>query len=468
MDSISYGSFKVKYLEILPSDHACPSCGQLAKRNSRGQRTIQEPDLEKPSFLMVHMSVCQCKNPDCPTHYFRIPLPFIAPRMRYSPEAVSYSVESVRRDGMPFCRVPDRMADDFYLYPVKSTVWGWHGRLCDAIDLSKDYDPFVKATFSGVLCMDEVYDGPFCMILSTDPINDITVAYTLETKMPEKKRAGFCQAWLDRHLARLAKIGIDPQVVIRDGSPVYDNGLPCDWDQARCVFHLLQDITKDVLKAVNAYRKSLPDPPKRSRGRPKADAPPAPASIKTEIWHHRYLFVCHDETIEERARTCAHLNHPCYGRSEDDILTDLCDAHPRLGTIRRFMGDIYDLFSDEYTSLDQVQSRYQVLCLSPEYRDNVDLYRALSHLQGDTLEKACLHLLYDNLPRTNNHVERKVRRFRKGQKHHYKLRRSHTIDRAMKADLMRQKQRKQARGDPVVRLRKKADATAQEQLARVA
>ena len=468
MDSISYESFNVKYLEILPSDHACPSCGQLAKRNSRGQRTIQEPDLEQPSFLMVHMSVCACKNPYCPTHYFRIPLPFIEPRMRYSPEAVSYSVESVSRDGMPFCRVPDRMADDFHLYPVKSTVWGWHGRMCDAIDLSKAYDPFVKATFSGVLCMDEVYDGPFCMILSTDPINDITVAYTLETKPPEKQRAGFCQAWLDRHLARLEEIGIAPQAVIRDGALVYDNGLPCDWDQERCAFHLLQDITTDVLKAVNGYRKSLPDPPKRSKGRPKADAPPLPAPIKTEIWHHRYLFVCHDETISERARTCGHLNHSCSGRSEDEILTDLCESHPELGTISRFMGDIYDLFSDAYTSVDQVQSRYQDLCLTPEYRDNIDLCRALAHLKGDTLETACLHLLYDNLPRTNNHVEGKARRFRKGQKHHYKLRRSHTIDRAMKADLMRQKQRKQARGDPVVRLRKKADATSQEQLARVA
>lgn len=468
MDSIAYGSFKVKYLEILPSDHACPSCGQLAKRNSRGQRTIQEPDLEKPSFLIVHMSVCQCKNPDCQTRYFRIPLPFIAPRMRYSPEAVSYSVESVRRDGMPFCRVPDRMANDFHLYPVTSTVWGWQKDACDGIDLSKDYDPFVKATFSGVLCMDEVYDGPFCMILSTDPINDITVAYTLETKASDQQRAGFCQAWLDRHLARLEKIGIEPQAVIRDGAVIYDNGLPADWDQKRCEFHLLQDITKDVLKAVHAYRKSLPDPPKRSRGRPKADAPPAPAPIKTEIWHHRYLFVSREETIKERERTCGHSNHLCCGRSEDEILTDLCDAHPCLGTIRRFMGDIYDLFSDAYTSLDQVQSRYQVLSLTPEYRDNVDLSRALAHLQGDTLAKACLHLFYDNLPRTNNHVERKARQFRKGQKHHYKLRRSHTIDRAMKADLIRQKQRKQARGDPVVRLRKKTDATSHEPLARVA
>ena len=468
MDSIAYGLFKVKYLEILSSGHACPSCGQWAKRNSRGRRTIQEPDLEQPSFLMVHMSVCQCTNPDCPTHYFRIPLPFIAPRMRYSPEAVSYSVESVRRDGMPFCRVPERLAEDFHLYPVRSTVWGWHARSCEAIDLSKDYDPFVKATFSGVLCMDEVYEGPFCLIFSTDPINDITVAYTLETKASDQQRAGLCQAWLDRHLARLEKIGIAPLAVIRDGAVIYDNGLPSDWDQQRCQFHLLQDITKDVLKAVNAYRKSLPDPPKRSKGRPKEDAPPAPADIKTEIWHHRHLFVSRQKTIEQRDRTCGHERHSCCGQCETEILTDLCDAHPSLGTIRRFMTDIYDLFSDDYARVDQVQSRYQVLGQTPQYRDNVDLTRALAHLKGDALEKACLHLNYDNLPRTNNHAEGKARQFRKGQKHHYKLRRSHTIDRAMKAEMMRQKQRKQARGDPLVRLRKKADATPQEQLSKVA
>lgn len=461
MGSIPYSSFKVKYLEVLPTDHACPTCGHLAKRNSRGQRTIQEPDLEQPSFLMVHMSVCHCKNPDCQTHYFRIPLPFIAPRMRYSPQAVSYSVDSVRRDGMPFCGVPSRMADDFHVYPVKSTVWGWHARACEAIDLGQDYDPFVKAVFSGVLCIDEVYDGPFCLILSTDPLNDITVAYTLETKASDQQRAGFCQAWLDRHLARLEEIGIKPQAVIRDGALIYDRGLPEGWDQQRCQFHLVQDITKDVLKAVNAYRKSLPDPPQRSQGRPKADAPPVPPREKTEIWQHRFLFVSRQETIEERQRTCAYESHQCCGQSQTELLTDLCNAHPSLGTIRSFMTDIYDLFNEDYERLDQVQSRYQVLCLTPAYQENADLSRALAHLQGDTLGKACLHLCYDNMPRTNNHAEGKARRFRKGQKHHYKLRHSHTIDRAMKAELIHQKQRKQTRGDPRVRLQEKTDATTQ-------
>lgn len=461
MERIPYPSFKVKYLEVLPADHACPTCGHLAKRNSRGPRTIQEPDLEQPSFLIVHLSVCHCKNPDCQTHYFRLPLPCIEPRMRYSPDAVSYSVDRVTRDGMPFCRVPDRMADAFHLYPVKSTVWGWHARACEAIDLAKDYAPFVKATFAGVRCRDEVYDGPFCLLLATDPLNDIPVVYTLETQASDQQRAGCCQAWLDRHLARLEEIGIQPQAVIRDGALSYDRGLPAGWDQQRCQFHLVQDMTKDVLKAVNAYRKSLPDPPQRSKGRPNADAPPAPANIKTEIWHHRFLFAGHEETIEAQKRPCPHENHPCGGQSETEILTELCDAHPSLGTIRSVMPDIYALFNGDYERVDQVQSRYQVLCLTPAYQENADLSRALAHLQGDSLEKACLHLAYDNLPRTNNHAEGKARRFRKRQKHHYHLRRSHTRDRAMKAELIHQKQRKQTRGDPVVRLQEKADATTQ-------
>ncbi len=102
----------------------------------------------------------------------------------------------------------------------------------------------------------------------------MTGAYTLEKKAKEAKRPRMNQEWLDGHLEALKRIGIEPEVVLRDGAGIYDEGLPKPWKQARCLFHLLQDITDEGLKAVHTYRKSLPDPPKRPRGRPKADAPP--------------------------------------------------------------------------------------------------------------------------------------------------------------------------------------------------
>lgn len=468
MENIQHSFFRVKYAEVLPAQYPCPDCGQLAKRNSTGERTLQEPNLDEPTFLLVRMSVCRCDNAQCGRKYFRVSVPFAPPRVRYTEDAKQLCVSSVVRDGMPFCRVPDRVAEDFHLYPSQSTVWGWHRDACDRQDLTVDYEPWVKAQFSGVLCIDEVYDGPFCLILSTDPLNDVTVAYTLEKKTPGTERPKMSQAWLDRHLWALARIGIEPTAVIRDGLVVYDNGLPQTWDQSRCTFHLLQDITQDLLRAVNTYRKTLPDPPKRSKGRPKADAPPPPPNVKTEIWHHRYLWVSHPETIEQRDRTCTHQTHRCVGESDAEILQHLCAQHPPLQTIRACMLEVFGLFEDPDATFEDIKTQYDTMCQTPAYQANPDLVKALDHLSGDTLEKAFRFLAYENLPKTNNHVEGRARSFRKRQKSHYRLRRSSSIDRAMKAEMLRQKARKQARGDPVVRLRRKGEAAEPIPLAEVA
>lgn len=457
MENIQHRFFNVKYLEVLPTSYPCPDCGQPAKRNSIGERTLQEPNLDQPTFLIVQMSVCRCETPACDRKYFRVPLPFAAPGARYTDQAKGLCVSSITRDGMPFGRVPERVADDFHLYPSKSTVWEWHRQQADEVNLTEDYAPWVKAQFSGVLCIDEVYDGPFCLILSTDPLNDVTVAYTLEKKAQGTQRPMMNQEWLDRHLAELKRIGIHPQVVLRDGAVVYDEGLPDEWKQGRCLFHILQDITDDVLKTINAYRKSLPDPPQRPRGRPKADAPPPAPHVKTEIWHHRYLWVSRPQTIEDRDRTCSHESHRCFEHAEEEILQDLCANHPPLNTAREFILEIWGLFDDPDARFEEIQARYDMLCSHAAYRDHPHLQKALERLSGDTLEKACRFLEYDNLPKTNNHVEGKARAFRKRQKSHYKLRRSSTIDRALKMDLLRQKARKQAQGKPTVRLKPKSE-----------
>jgi len=374
------------------------------------------------------------------------------------PQVKELSVTSVSRDGMPFRRVPERLAADVHVYPVTSTVWEWHRHTCEAIDLPTEYEPWVTARFSGVLCLDEVYDGAWCVILSTDPLNDVTVAYTIETKEEGQQRPMLKQDWLERHLAALCRMGIQPQVVIRDGAVVYDEGLPSDWEQARCQFHLIQDMAAEVLKAVNAYRKTLPDPPKRAKGRPRAEAPPPEPDVKAAIWHHRYLFVTRPETLQARQGTCAHETHVCCHHPEEEILQTLCADHPPLATARTFMEEIWSLFDDPTTTFPEVKERYERLCATPAYRDDPHLARALACLSGDTLEKACRFLSYTNLPKTNNHVEGAARRFRKRQKSHYKLRQSATIDRAMKAELLRQKARHQARGTPVVHLQTKTDA----------
>lgn len=198
------------------------------------------------------------------------------------------------------------------------------------------------------------------------------------------------------------------------------------------------------------------------------DAPPPPPNVKAEIWRHRYLFVSRAETIQKKDRACQDESHRCFQKPEADLLQDLCTEHPPLDTARQFLEDIWGLFDDPDAPFEVVKACYESLCEQPAYQDNPHLCNALNRLSGDTLEKACRFLEYENLPRTNNHAERTARRFRKRQKGHYKLRRSSTIDRAMKADLMRQKTRKQAQGDPIMHLKRKDDAHPHTQKAKAA
>jgi hypothetical protein len=132
------------------------------------------------------------------------------------------------------------------------------------------------------------------------------------------------------------------------------------------------------------------------------------------------------------------------------------------------MLEVFGLFEDPDATFEEILSQYDTLCQKSAYQANPDLVKALNHLSGDTLEQTFRFLEYENLPKTNNHVEGRARRFRKRQKSHYRLRRSSAIDRAMKADMLRHKACKQARGDPVVRLRRKGETDQQIPLANVA
>jgi hypothetical protein len=61
MDSIHHRFFTVKYLEALPKAHPCPDCGQLAKRNSKGERALVGAQLGSTSVSVKPIAVS--RNP---------------------------------------------------------------------------------------------------------------------------------------------------------------------------------------------------------------------------------------------------------------------------------------------------------------------------------------------------------------------------------------------------------------------
>ena len=63
------------------------------------------------------------------------------------------------------------------------------------------------------------------------------------------------------------------------------------------------------------------------------------------------------------------------------------------------------------------------------------LANALKKLTNDRFEKMIVFLGWENVERTNNHVERNNRSFRMLQKTRYKRRQQHTIEKMLELDL---------------------------------
>src|SRR5690242_4802815 len=69
-----------------------------------------------------------------------------------------------------------------------------------ASDTAVDYQPWVVANFSGVLCVDEVYQGDLALLLAVDPAapdGDRLVGYTLLPKTKEVDQ-GMVRTFIDR------------------------------------------------------------------------------------------------------------------------------------------------------------------------------------------------------------------------------------------------------------------------------
>ena len=114
---------------------------------------------------------------------------------------------------MTFTALPPRLVRDFHIAPSKSTCHRWFHSRADKIDFEKEYEPKAVAGFSGALAIDEVYDREFCLFFATDPLNRRPGLFRL------------CLAGnsheLEIFLNHLKEIGINPEVLIVDGSTLY-------------------------------------------------------------------------------------------------------------------------------------------------------------------------------------------------------------------------------------------------------
>ena len=304
------------------------------------------------------------------------------------------------------------------------------------------------ADFSGYLAIDELYDGPFCVLSAVDGPRQRRLLFEVLDHDPTHADI---RRFLGRLRQALAARGGTVRGITTDASALYPEplaeifpGVP----HQVCEFPILQEITRAVLHVVAPLRKQLTaQAPKRPRGRPR-NTPEArrqhrqAQKIKERVaalFEHRYLFVRHQLTTAQRA-----------------TLRRLSRGQPQLRAVRAIMDEVYRLF-DRRCRTDTALAKLSHL------RRRVRRYRrlgkSLDKLHSPNLEKALTFLDDKLLPATSNAVERGNRRQRKMQKSVYRVRTQPNLIGRLALDLQRERQAAGRRSttDSLHRNRKQAE-----------
>jgi hypothetical protein len=290
------------------------------------------------------------------------------------------------------------------------------------------YLDWAMADFSGYVAIDELYDGPFCVLSIVDNRTFKRLLYEVLDHDPTHKDI---LAFLRRFQAILQQRAVTLRGVTTDASPLYPEPLRTVFGAVAhqiCEFHVIKELTKVILRAVAKVRKSLAArKPILKRGRPSTRAAKKAARQRhrlqrkiADLFEHRHLFVRHTLSLAERL-----------------TLRRITRGLPQLRTLRAIMEEVYRLF-DRRCRTDTALAKLARL------RRRVRRFKAvgkiLSKLQSPSLDKALTFLDDKLLPSTSNAVERGNRRHRKMQKNIYRVRTQEHINDRIALDMLRDSQ----------------------------
>ncbi len=266
--SINQTAIQIRHVRYSLPLTPCNRCGQPVPRVWEVSRTAIDIDLDRPVLLLVTVSVHHCV---CCANYLRAQPPFLRPDAVYTNRVVTKAVQSVYQDGMAATRVARRLARDFWVQPSATMIRQWCREYTEGLDFADDYLPWVVETFSGVLCIDEVYQDRLALLLTVDPAvpaGDQLVHGAVQ------------QGDVEAFLKSLQQAGIAPQQVITDGSALYPGVVEQVWPMAvhqLCLFHETRRVTDAVAQVLKTVRASVPKPSARGKGGLKGRPPKHPS-----------------------------------------------------------------------------------------------------------------------------------------------------------------------------------------------
>jgi len=352
----------------------------------------------------------------------------VLPRALYDNKVRDLVLDRVLRDGMSIERILESLRREYLLELSTGFVYDVLHEHARRLDMS-EHRRRVLEHFSGTLCVDELHLGRFTLLLATDPLADLPVAFALVDAND--------QAHMRRFLQNLKNWGLAPKVVVTDGSNLYPSVLAELWptaDHQLCVFHVIKDINKLILDAVRRLRTAMSRRGKagrkKRRGRKGARSRAAAGrglTVKEKahfVFRRRHLIVKRRENLTE---------------GERDDLTRMMEYLPELATLRRFADRIYWLF-DTPKDAQQAGCRRSAIVREAAFQAAPELSRAMEQLGEEKFTKLTAYLKnpLSQRVRTNNHVERTNRMIRFLEKVRYKWRRRKTLVRfvVLKLDVL--------------------------------
>src|SRR5215211_4317844 len=319
-------------IRCAPAKAPCPHCGKLGRRKATHNRRVRSLAYKQVVYFDVTYGEYRARCSCCKT--FRTTPPGVEPKALYDNSVRQAVLDRILDDGMSVERVLASMRRDFLLDLSDGFVYDCLDWQAKRLDLA-DHRRWVLERFRGTLCVDELHLGRTTLLLATDPLQDLPVAFALV--------ASNDQDHMRRFLGNLKTWGLNPTVVVTDGSNLYPGVLAELWPEADhqlCVFHVIKDINKLILAAVRRMRKAMnrrgQAGRKKKRGRKNAKAKTAAArrglTVKEKasfVFRRRHLIVKRREKLTER---------------EGDDLRRMLEYLPELATLRRFADRIYWVF----------------------------------------------------------------------------------------------------------------------------
>ena len=274
--------------------------------------------------------------------------------------------------------------------------------------------------------MDELYDGPFCILSIVDNRSYKRLFYQVLEHDPNHDDM---LTFLRRFQVVLQARQLTVLGITTDGSALYPAALAAVFPgvpHQLCEFHLLKELNQAILRAVAQVRKQLAaQQPKLGRGRPSGARRKLARQRKqlqqkiSDLFEHRFLFVQKQLTEAEQA-----------------TLQRITRGLPQLRTLREIMDEVYRLF-DRRCRTETALGKLALL--RQRVQRFAQLRQVLKGLFSANLEKALTFLDDRLLGATSNAVERANRRYRKMQKSVYRVRTyQHIVDR-LALDLFREK-----------------------------